>query len=85
MAGTLIADRRLWLTADKSRVVEEGDVAAATLLVATGQGLLPADLERFGISVANGKLVLKGKAKLAAKMAPAPEDKSVKKGEKKGA
>ena len=36
MKKKLVTDRRLWLTADQNRVVEEGDPAAAFLLVAYG-------------------------------------------------
>ncbi len=78
MAGTLISDRRLWLTADKLRVVEEGDPMAKSLLVAKGGGVQPADQERFGISAgSDDKLVVKAQAKPGEKMSPPPENKAV--------
>ena len=77
MAGTLISDRRLWLTADKSRVVEQGDRDAATLLVAQGRKLRPDDQKQFGISEGyDGKLVIKARAKPEDKAKKAPEDKA---------
>ena len=79
MAGTIKSDRRLYLTADKKRVVEHGDPEAATLFVAAGRGLKPDDQKRFGITEAGGKLVLKGKAKPEDKAMKAPEDKGRKK------
>ena len=36
-ANTIIADERLYLTADRKTVVREGDPRAASLLVAKGQ------------------------------------------------
>lgn len=44
-----IADRRLWLTPDKSRAVEDGDPAAAFLLIAPGQGMSRARAEELGV------------------------------------
>lgn len=46
----VIADRRLWLTADRKRVVEDGDQAAAFLL-AGGPGAVidDAEADRLGI------------------------------------
>lgn len=48
-SGTWIADRRIWLTADKSKAVEDGDPASAFLLVAPGQGMARARAERLGV------------------------------------
>lgn len=49
MTGNLIADRRLWLTADRSEIVEEGDPDAATLYATRGT-VIPAEaVQRFGI------------------------------------
>jgi hypothetical protein len=48
--NALIVDRRLYLTAARDRVVEEGDPEAAFLLAAPGTGL-PADMvARFGLT-----------------------------------
>lgn len=44
------ADKRLYLTADRSRVVEEGDPEAASLLAAEGQEILDAEAERLGLT-----------------------------------
>jgi hypothetical protein len=38
----MISDKRLWLTADRSTVVDDGDPAAAFLLCTVG-GLIPAE------------------------------------------
>lgn len=45
------SDKRLWLTADKSRIVPDGDPAAAFLLVGEGDTITAADLEVRGLSV----------------------------------
>ena len=84
MAGTFTADRRLWLTADRSRVVEEGDPAAATLFCSVGRAISTADAERLNISQgSDGKLSITKKKKAPEdKMKAAPEDKATKK--KKG-
>ena len=56
----IVADRRLWLTADRARVVEDGDPAAAFLFAAPGTEILPQEAERLGLSLANGKVVIAG-------------------------
>lgn len=43
------SDRRLWLNADKSQVVEDGDPDAAFLLVSAGGAIDSAEAERLGI------------------------------------
>lgn len=43
------ADKRYYTTADRSRLVEEGDPDAAYLLAAEGAHLATADIERYGI------------------------------------
>lgn len=50
----VIVDRRLWLTADRSRAVEDGDPEAAFLLCAPGKAYLRAELERLGIKIKGG-------------------------------
>ena len=57
VSGGLVADRRLYLTADKSRVVEEGDPASAFLLASAGRKILDADVERLGLRLADGRIV----------------------------
>lgn len=47
----VIVDRRLWVTADGSRAVEDGDPAAAFLLCAPGKPVPRAELERLGVKI----------------------------------
>ena len=69
----LIADRNLYLTADRSRVVEQNDTDQRSLLVGKGSELEPSAAEQYGIEVEDGRLVVKGRD-------PA-EDKQVEKSE----
>lgn len=71
------ADRRLWLTSDRARVVEDGDPEAAFQLVSPGQGLSQRDAIRFGL--------VKAAEKPDDKAMPAPADKSVRSKPNKGA
>jgi hypothetical protein len=64
-----ISDRRLFLTADKERVVEDGDPEACFLLVGQGCELPMAEAERYGL--------VKPKAQEKAMEGPS-EDKAVK-------
>lgn len=66
----MIADRRLYLTADKSEVVEEGDARAAFLFVTPGKEISAADAERYGLSET------KAAPKAEDKQAPAPANKA---------
>lgn len=63
------ADRRIWLNADRSEVVEEGDADAAFLLAAEG------DVLEDDVAKAHG---LKAAAKPKDKAAPAPANKAAK-------
>lgn len=45
-----ISDRRLYLTADRNAVVEEGDPAAAYLLVGVGGEVSTAVANRYGLA-----------------------------------
>ncbi|MGE4163872.1 MAG: hypothetical protein AB7G23_19260 [Vicinamibacterales bacterium] len=45
----LVADRRLCLTADRGRMVEERDPEAAYLLAAPGDIISAADVARYGL------------------------------------
>lgn len=45
----MIAQERLYLTADRSRVVRENDRAARFLLVGVGGTISAADVERYGL------------------------------------
>lgn len=40
---------RLWLTADRTRVVKDGDAQAAYLLAAPGRQITREDAERYGL------------------------------------
>ena len=46
----MIATKRLWLTADKKKVVEEGHKNAAFLLCAKGQEVPKAVVEQYGLA-----------------------------------
>lgn len=48
--GGLIAHRRLYLTADKTRVVEEGSPDAAWLFAVPGTEIAGADVARYGLA-----------------------------------
>lgn len=65
------ADRKLWLTEDKERVVEDGDPAAAFLYAKAGTRLSDEDAERYGLTKPTAK------AKSEEKAAPKPEDKAM--------
>ena len=69
------ADRRLWLTADRETVVEEGDSRAAFLLATPGDEVSDDDAKRFGLK-APAKPADKAATKPADKQAPAPANKS---------
>jgi hypothetical protein len=52
----VIADRRLYLNADKSRIVEDGDPTAAFLLATPGTTIPAADVAALGLEVVDGKV-----------------------------
>jgi len=56
----LVADRYLWLTADRAQVVEDGDPAAAFLLASPGTEIQAGEVERLKLSAKDGKVVLPG-------------------------
>jgi hypothetical protein len=72
-AGDLVADRRLWVNAAKTRLVEDGDPDAAFLLAGEGGRVSEADALALGLSVVNGQVVQLPLEKAA----PAPENKMV--------
>lgn len=83
-----VADRRLYLTADKSEIVEHGDPRSAFLLAGEGSEIGPDDVERLDISQKSGRIVYPGyeeESEPESKAAPAPENKMVEKAEDKGA
>lgn len=69
-------DRKLWLTADRSRVVEDGDPEAAFLLASANKELDEATADRYGLAPkkASGKQVAGPPADKALK-APAAKGK----------
>lgn len=75
-------DRRLNLTKDKSRVVEDGDVTSGFLFASEGGEILPEDAAKYGLEWRDGKVFLPAAPK--AKAAKKPEDKAAKKPEDKG-
>lgn len=66
------SDRRLYLTSDRSGVVEESDPRSAWLLCAAGRDVGATDVERYGLTVVDGRVVLPGM-----KAVPVPENKMV--------
>lgn len=78
MSGELKADRRLYTNKDRTKLVEEGDPGAASLLAAEGRAIDPADVSALGLIVSDGRVV-QGKAEPKVekpKEAPKPEDKA---------
>lgn len=75
--ASYIADRRLYVTADRSEVVEEGDPRAAFLLAGEGCQIDSDDVTAHDLGWKDGKIVIgaRAAAKAAAKKAPKPEDK----------
>lgn len=67
MGDKVKVTERLYLTADKERVVKEGDPAAAFLYATPGKEITAEDAKRYGIKAA---------AKPADKAEPAPENKA---------
>lgn len=69
------ADRKLWLTADRTEVVEDGDPRAAFLFAAPGKEISDADAERYGITEAK-PVEEKQADEPADKQAPTPVNKA---------
>lgn len=68
VAAGIVSDRRLYLNADKSAVVEDGDRDAAYLFATEGTVIVTPDVERYGLAVKDEKVVLAGA------VLPAPQD-----------
>lgn len=94
----LIADRRLYLSADRAHVIEEGENGAAFLLIGRGGTIAPGEVKRLGLTEKDGCVVVakapaekpveetgeeKAKPKPADKAKRKPNDKSRKKARKK--
>ena len=71
--GALVADRRLYLDAGGTRVLEDGDPAAAFLLAAPGRAIPKTDVARLGLVLVEGSVQQEPIAKQAAQ----PENKMV--------
>lgn len=79
--ATLTADRRLYVTADRSEIVEESDPRGAFLLVAEGLNIGEGDVAKYSLRMVDGKVAWPAATKQvpepADKMVTAPEDKAV--------
>ena len=80
--ATLRADRRLYVTADREQIVEEGDQRGAYLLVGKGRNIGEGDVAKYRLAMQNRRVVwpeLLGKSVPAAvvKMAEEAADKSM--------
>ena len=78
-----VADRRLWLTADKSKAVEDGDPRAAFLLCTPGRSIPRPQAEALGL--VKPPVVPKPEVKEAEKPADKAQTKPVTKEKKKPA
>lgn len=81
----MIADRNLYLTADRERVVEENDPAAAFMFYSKGKEIPDNEAERYGLKPA--AVEPKQDDESANKQAPEPANKArkaAKKTTKKG-
>lgn len=70
-------DRRLCVTADRSRVVEEQDPEAAFLLIKAGGMISAADVDRYGLTKADDgtvQLADRRPSRAATPPTPAPAD-----------
>lgn len=74
-----VTDRKLWLTADRERVVEDGDPAAAFLLASAGKELDAETVEKYGLKAAK-PAEDKGGKQVANKEAKSAENKGIGKG-----
>lgn len=66
----LVCDRRLYLTSDKSRVVEEGDPDSGWLFAVPDSTIKAAVAKRYGLTQKGGAVVL---ADVAPEREPEPE------------
>jgi hypothetical protein len=55
--GSIVADRRLYLTEDRETIVEPGDEKAAWLFCATGHSIPGSEVTRLALVVDAGKVV----------------------------
>jgi hypothetical protein len=71
--GALVADRRLYLDAGQTMVLEEGDSGAAFLLAASGNLIPAADCARLRLELVEGQIIQRPPRDLEAD-APAVEE-----------
>ena len=85
--ASLRADRRLYVNADRSLIVDEGDVRGSWLLAAKGRVIGEGDVVKYRLSVRNGRVawpaLLKQAAPAEDKQAAKPEDKAAAKPERR--
>lgn len=81
--AALVADRRLWLTADRAAVVEEGDPRAAFLLAGLGGEIHLTEVQRLGLGMVDGRIMALASMETEAKARPASANKARHKGEDK--
>ena len=82
MASGFKSDRRLYLSRDKSRVLEEGDKGAGWLFATPGEKIAESAASAYRLEYLDGKVVLpQGESKAAKK----GEDKALKRGGDKAA
>ncbi len=74
MASGFKSDRRLYLSGDKSRVLEDGDKGAGWLFATPGSQIAESDASAYGLEYRDGKVILPY---------PPVEPKAAKKGEDK--
>ena len=61
----MIADRRLYLSADRERVIEEGETGAAFLLAGPNGTIPPAEVKRLGLTESDGRVVVANTERIA--------------------
>lgn len=66
--GAMVSDRRLYLTAGKDEVVEDGDARASFLFATPGYEIPAGEVERFGLELVDGKV------SFGTEEAPAPSE-----------
>lgn len=72
----IFSDRRLYLTRNKQRVVEEGDALAAWLLAGAGCVIDPAEWKRLGLEIRYGRVEQKSEFAINAAYVEAIEAKA---------
>lgn len=73
---TVRVDEKLWLTADRDRLVADGDPEAAHLFAAAGDEITRDEAEQFGLVKAKAAPADKQRAKAEDKAKPKPRSKS---------